>query len=116
MPPVSGTALAAVLEMTGSEEGLMSCLRPGVTFPDWSVVTSASARSALVAMLEVGWDRRAWQGYTPAEDAVRQAILEFYRELGRAPSSEEIARLVDTAPARVSTLSPERCPAPDAGP
>jgi len=104
MPPASGTAPAAVLEMTGPKDRLTSCLRPGVTFPDWSVVTSASARAALVAMLEVGWDRRAWQDYTAAEDAVRREILELYRDLGRAPSPEEIARRADTGPDQVRPL------------
>jgi hypothetical protein len=104
MPPASDTAPAAVLEITGSEDRLTSCLRPGVTFPDWSVVTSATAHGALVAMLEAGWDRRSWQGYTPAEDAVRHAILELYRDLGRAPSPEEIARRADTGPDQVRPL------------
>jgi hypothetical protein len=104
MQPASDTAPAAVLEMTGSEDRLTSCLRPGVTFPDWSVVTSATAHGALVAMLEAGWNRRAWQGYTPAEDAVRHAILELYRDFGRAPSPEEIAHRADTGPDQVRLL------------
>jgi len=104
MQPASGTALAPVLEMTGSEEGLRSCLCPGVAFPDWSVVTSASARGALVAILEAGWDQRAWQDYTAAEDAVRRAILELYLDLGRVPSPEEIAHRADTGPDQVRPL------------
>ena len=66
-------------------------LRPGVAFPDWSVVSSPSARATLIAMLDAAWDRRAWQDYTAAEDAVRRTILELYRDLGRAPSRQEIA-------------------------
>jgi hypothetical protein len=79
-------------------------LRPGVAFPDWCAVSSASARAALAAMLEAAWDRRAWQDYTPAEDAARQTILELYREVGRAPSPEEVACHMDTAPDRVGVL------------
>jgi len=104
MQPASCTAPAAALEVTGPEEGLTSCLRRGVAFPDWSVVTSASARAALIAILETAWERRAWQDYTPAEDAVRQTILELYRDLQRAPSPEEIARRANTAPGRVPIL------------
>lgn len=102
----SGTAPAAPQSFAPPEreERLTSWLRPGVAFPDWSVVASASARAALIAMLEAAWDRRAWQDYTPAEDAVRQTILELYRDLGRAPSPEEIARHADTAPDRVHML------------
>ena len=62
MQLASDPASVAVLEVNGREERLTAWLRPGVAFPDWSVVTSASARGALVAMLEVAWDRRAWQG------------------------------------------------------
>jgi hypothetical protein len=94
----------AVPEMNRGEEHLTSWLRPGVAFPDWSVITSASARAALVAMLEAAWDRRAWQDYTPAEDAVRRTILELYRELRRAPSTEEIARRADIASDQVCML------------
>jgi hypothetical protein len=73
------------LEATGPEDRLTSWLRPGVPFPDWSVVKSASARATLVATLEAVWGQRVWQGHTPAEDAVRRTILELYRELGHAP-------------------------------
>ena len=82
-------AAARTIGVLGPEQRLTSRLRPGVAFPDWSVVSSASARATLAAMLEAAWDRRAWQDYTSAEDAVRQTILERYRELGRAPSPED---------------------------
>ena len=104
MEPASGPGSMAVAEMNGREEHLTSWLRPGVAFPDWSVIASAPARAALVAMLEAAWDRRAWQDYTPAEDAVRRTILELYRELGRAPSTEEIARRADIASDQVRML------------
>jgi mercuric reductase len=77
---------------TPPEERLTGSLRPGVPFPDWSVVRSAAARATLVAMLKAAWDQRSWQGHTPAEDTVRRTILELYRELGHAPPPQEIAR------------------------
>ena len=106
MQPRSDVALEArrSLEATGPEDRLTSWLRPGVPFPDWSVVESASAHEALVAMLEAAWDQKAWQGHTPAEDAVRRTILELYRELGHAPPREEVARRSRMAPERVRAL------------
>lgn len=92
------------LEATGPEDRLTSWLRPGVPFPDWSVVKSASARATLVATLEAVWNQGAWQGHSPAEDAVRRTILELYRELGHAPPREEITRRSGMAPERVRTL------------
>lgn len=102
----SGTAPAAAqpFEATEPEERQTSLLRPGVPFPDWSVVTAASARAVLVAMLEAAWNRRAWQHHTPMEDAVRRTILELYREIGQAPPLEEIARRSGIAPERVRAL------------
>jgi len=106
MQPRSAVAPEArrSLEATGPEDRLTSWLRPGVPFPDWSVVRSASAREALVATLEAAWDQGAWQGHTPAEDAVRRTILELYRELGHAPPREEIARRSGMARERVRAL------------
>lgn len=97
MRQASGTVPAAARgpEMSERAERLTSWLRPGVVFPDWSVVVSASARATLVAMLEAAWDRRAWKDHAPDEDAVRRAILGVYRELGHAPSPEEIAGRAD---------------------
>ena len=97
-------AAARTIEAIGHEEPLTSWLRPGVAFPDWSVVASVSARAALVAMLEAVWDRRAWQDYTPAEDGTRRTILELYLHLGRAPSPEEIACHADISSHQVHVL------------
>jgi mercuric reductase len=88
----TGPAAAQGFAATRPEEHLTISLRTGVPFPDWSVVRSGSARATLVAMLEAAWDRRAWQGHTPAEDAVRRTIVQLYGELGHAPTPEEIAR------------------------
>lgn len=104
--PACGTAPAAAQsdEPTLPRKRLTTSLRPGVQFPDWSVVAAASAQATLIAMLEVAWARRAWQEFAPDEDAVRCTALELYRELGRAPASEEIARRSGMTVARVEVL------------
>lgn len=66
-------------------------LRPGVTFPDWSAVTSPTARDALLAIFEVENIERRWRNYAPAEDRVRTALLRLYAEQARAPDTAEIA-------------------------
>ncbi|HZA67385.1 MAG TPA: hypothetical protein VE592_10575, partial [Geminicoccaceae bacterium] len=53
-------------------------VRPGVTFPDWAAVTSPQARAALLAIFEAIGAERTWRDYTPAEDAVRTALLRLY--------------------------------------
>lgn len=66
-------------------------VRPGVTFPDWSAVTSQAARDALLGIIEVENTERRWRGYGPAEDRVRTALLQFYAERARAPDPAELA-------------------------
>ncbi|QGJ79318.1 bifunctional organomercurial lyase/mercury(II) reductase MerBA [Sinorhizobium meliloti] len=60
-------------------------VRPGVTFPDWSVVTSPAVRDALQAMVGSDHVLNRWSGYDPATDRVRVALLQLYAEEGRAP-------------------------------
>ncbi|MGH6898019.1 MAG: organomercurial lyase [Geminicoccaceae bacterium] len=103
-PTFSNRAASPKAEVGQLEQRLTSVLRPGVLFPDWTVLASALARATLVAMLEAVWDQRAWQDHTPAEDAVRRAVLECFRERGHAPSPEEIARRSGTAPEKVRAL------------
>ena len=66
-------------------------LRSGVTFPDWSAITSQIARDALVAIFEVENIERRWRNYAPAEDRVRTALLRLYAEQARAPTPAELA-------------------------
>jgi hypothetical protein len=68
-------------------------IRPGVQRPDWSVVTSAAARDALLAR-----DRsrpgpvEAWStGLAQHHDAVWRATIELFAWLGRPPRWGEIA-------------------------
>src|SRR6266478_8470593 len=63
-------------------------VRPGVTFPDWSVVTSPTVRDALLAIAPVF---ACWSGYDPGIDRVRVALLQLYLEGGRAPAASALA-------------------------
>ncbi|MBI5136059.1 MAG: alkylmercury lyase family protein [Nitrospirae bacterium] len=64
---------------------------PGVTFPDWSAITSEAARRALAAILAAFDAERCWTGMGEAEDRVRRAVLDGYADRGRAPSVEHLA-------------------------
>ena len=46
-------------------------VRPGVTFPDWSVVKSPAVKDALLAMVGSDHVFDRWSGYDPATDRVR---------------------------------------------
>lgn len=66
-------------------------LRPGVTFPDWPVVTSPVARYALTAILSAFDLARRCGGYGEAEDRVRRAVIEGLAELNHGPDAVWIA-------------------------
>jgi hypothetical protein len=67
-------------------------VRPGVTFPDWSAVTSPAVKDALLAMVGSDHMLNRWSGYDPAAtDRVRTALLQFYAEHSRAPTKSTLA-------------------------
>jgi mercury(II) reductase len=66
-------------------------VRPGVTFPDWSVVSSPVVKDALLAMVGSDHVLNRWSGYDPATDVVRVALLQLYAEHGRAPTLGALA-------------------------
>ncbi|GLS36653.1 hypothetical protein GCM10010869_22440 [Mesorhizobium tianshanense] len=66
-------------------------VRPGVTFPAWSVVSSPAVKEALLAMVGSDHVLNRWSGYDPATDRVRVALLQLYAEDGRAPSIGALA-------------------------
>ncbi|WGR95186.1 bifunctional organomercurial lyase/mercury(II) reductase MerBA [Bradyrhizobium sp. ISRA443] len=66
-------------------------VRPGVTFPDWSVVTSPTVQNALSAMTGSNHVFNRWSGYDPVADRVRVALLQLYAEDGRAPTIAALA-------------------------
>jgi hypothetical protein len=104
--PCSPTASPGreALPSTDVERPLASELRPGVSFPDWSAISSAQARAALVAMLEAVQDQMAWRDHMPAQDNVWRAILQSYGELGRAPGIADTARRAEISPHNVRAL------------
>ncbi len=79
-------------------------IRPGLTTPDWSLVTSETVREALGAIFETcDWEER-WAGLDDAEDRVRRAILAAYPRTGRAPSTNELALTTGFATDQVRDL------------
>lgn len=79
-------------------------VRPGVTIPDWSVVTSEIVQEALEAIFETcDWEKR-WSGLDDAEDRTRRAILSYYPKTSHAPSVEDLAKLTGFAPDRLRDL------------
>lgn len=66
-------------------------VRPGVTFPDWSVVKSADVKEALLAMVGSDHVLTRWSGYDRGADRVRIALLQLYAEDGRAPDIRALA-------------------------
>jgi mercuric reductase len=79
-------------------------MRPGVTFPDWSAVTSPVAKDALLAMVGSDHVLNRWSGYDPAEDRVRVALLQHYLEHGRAPTPSALAKRMGQSDAAVRPL------------
>lgn len=79
-------------------------VRPGVTTPDWSVVTSGTVREALSAVFEAcDWEDR-WAGIDEDQDRTRRAVLKAYPRIGHAPSINELALSTGFAPDRVRGL------------
>ncbi len=82
-------------------------VRPGVTFPDWSVVTSPTVQDAVQAMAGSGHVLNRWSGYDPATDRVRVALLQLYAEEGRAPNMRALAERAGLSVAAVRPLLKE---------
>ena len=96
------TSRAEATDAPGGRLG--TAIRPGVTTPNWSVVTSDTVREALGAFFGTcDWEER-WAGLDEAEDQTRRAILEAYPRIGHAPSTDELARTTGFAPDQVRGL------------
>lgn len=78
-------------------------VRPGVTFPDWSAVTSPAVRDALLAMAS-NHVFDLWSGYDSATDITRVALLQLYFEHGRAPTIGALAERTQLSEAAVLPL------------
>ncbi|RVH53118.1 bifunctional organomercurial lyase/mercury(II) reductase MerBA [Sinorhizobium meliloti] len=79
-------------------------VRPGVMFPDWSVVKSPAVRDALQAMAGSDHVLNRWSGYDPAADRVRVALLQLYVEDGRAPKRSALAERAELSEAAIRPL------------
>ncbi|MFH1557705.1 MAG: FAD-dependent oxidoreductase, partial [Pseudomonadota bacterium] len=79
-------------------------VRPGVTFPDWSAVTSSATKDALLAMVGSDHVLNRWSGYDPATDRVRVALLQLYAEDGRAPTIRALAERMGLSETDVQPL------------
>ncbi|TGQ35647.1 bifunctional organomercurial lyase/mercury(II) reductase MerBA [Mesorhizobium sp. M00.F.Ca.ET.216.01.1.1] len=66
-------------------------VRPGVTFPDRSAVSSHAVKDALLAMVGSDHVLNRWSGHEVATDRVRVALLQVYAERGRAPAIDALA-------------------------
>jgi len=82
-------------------------VRPGVTFPDWSLVKSPAVKDALQAMVGSDHVFDRWSGYDPATDRVRVALLQLYSEDGRAPTTGALAERAGLNETSVRTLLEE---------
>jgi hypothetical protein len=79
-------------------------IRPAVSFPDWTAVTSPQAREALLAILEALGVDRMWRDYTPAEDRVRVTLLRLYANAGRAPAIGDLAGRAGVSEAAIGAI------------
>ena len=64
---------------------------PGVTFPNWAVVSPGTVSEALRAFLDAFGAEDKWSGLDGDEDRVRRAILSEYAATGQAPTSARLA-------------------------
>jgi hypothetical protein len=81
-------------------------IRPGVSRPDWSVVTKPAARSALMGRIRIrsGISEKWNRGLPPAEDLAWRKILELFATNGRAPSVLEIAESICVSDEQARTI------------
>ena len=82
-------------------------VRPGVTFPDWSVVRAPASREALQAMVGSGHVFDRWSGYDTTTDRIRVGLLQLYTEVGRAPTPGALAERVGLKEAAIRPLLEE---------
>jgi mercuric reductase len=82
-------------------------VRPGVTFPDWSVVTSPVVRDALEAMAGSDHMFSRWSGYDAAADRIRVGLLQLYAENGRAPTPGALAERLGLSETAIRPLLQE---------
>jgi hypothetical protein len=79
------------IERAAAAAGDAFVLRPGVLMPDWSLVTDASARDALAAIMADAGRAEKWARLDPDEDGIWQAVLRGFAATGRAPDARSLA-------------------------
>ena len=81
-------------------------IRPGVSRPDWSVVTKPAARSALMGRNRIrsGVSEKWNRGPPPAEDLAWRKILELFASSGIPPSVLEIAESIGASGEQARTI------------
>ncbi len=84
--------IATFDQSSGGTAPMEVTIRPGVTFPDWSAVSSPRVRDTLNAIFEAFGIARCWDSYGAGEDRVRRSILEAYGRDGRAPTLQTLAQ------------------------
>ena len=89
---MASETIAASEQGSGGGAPMEITIRPGVTFPDWSAVSSPRARDTLNAIFEAFGIAQCWDSYGGDEDRVRRAILEAYGRDGRAPALKTLAQ------------------------
>ena len=77
-------------------------IRPGVNYPDWSVVTSDLTRSALTDINDAIGIEKWFADYDADEDRVWMGILRYFAEHGRAPTITELASEVNLLKTKVA--------------
>jgi mercury(II) reductase len=82
-------------------------VRPGVTFPDWSAVSSPVVKEALLAMVSTDHVLNRWSGYDAATDRIRVALLQLYAEDGRAPAIGVLAQRAGLSATAIRSLLQE---------
>lgn len=68
-------------------------ITPNTSFPDWSAVTSPLVERALLDLLREDRMLARWQGLTEPVRETHRAILQVFRDTGRAPQAEWLAEL-----------------------
>lgn len=68
-------------------------IRPGVRFPDWSVIHSPKAEAALMDIFALLDIERWWENYSDTEDRLRCILLQDYVRHGRAPTLPALAAM-----------------------
>ena len=79
-------------------------VRPGITFPDWSVVYSDKAKNALLDIIEAFGFEKSFANYNPKTDQVHTSVLLYMAAHGRAPTIETLVELTGFTPSKTSQI------------